>query len=143
MITRLSHATLWVLDQEAARRVYTEQLGFEIRTDVTMENGFRWLTVRPPRQRDVEIILLEPKAGPMLDAESAAQLRGLLEKGLLGAGVLETDDCRGTYDDLRRRGVEFVEPPAERFYGIEAILKDGVGNWFSLTERTKGSSAGD
>src|SRR5262245_44274424 len=143
MITRLSHATLWVLDQEAARRVYTEQLGFEVRTDVTMENGFRWLTVGPPLQRDVEIILLEPKAGPMLDPDSAAQLRGLLEKGLLGAGVLETDDCRGTYDDLRRRGVEFVEPPAERFYGIEAILKDGVGNWFSLTERTKGSNAGD
>jgi catechol 2,3-dioxygenase-like lactoylglutathione lyase family enzyme len=142
MITRLSHATLWVLDQEAACRVYTEQLGFEVRTDVTTD-GFRWLTVRLPRQRDVEILLLAPKAGPMLDAESAAQLRGLLEKGLLGAGVLETDDCRGTYDDLRRRGVEFVEPPAERFYGIEAILKDGVGNWFSLTERTKGSSAGD
>jgi hypothetical protein len=77
----------------------------------------------------------EPRSGPMLDADAARQIRALLEKGLLGAGVLETDDCRATYDELRQRGVEFIAPPSERFYGIEAIFKDGVGNWFSLTER--------
>jgi catechol 2,3-dioxygenase-like lactoylglutathione lyase family enzyme len=137
MITGLSHATLWVLDQEAARRVYTEQLGFEVRTDVTMDGRFRWLAVGAPGQPDLQIILLEPRSGPMLDADAARQLRALLEKGLLGAGVLETDDCRGTYDELRQRGVEFIAPPTEKFYGIEAIFKDGVGNWFSLTQRPR------
>jgi hypothetical protein len=83
------------------------------------------------------MILIEPKAGPMFDAEAAQQLRALLEKGKLGAGVLETDDCRATYDELRRRGVEFVNPPEEKLYGIEAIFNDGVGNWFSLTERPR------
>src|SRR5262245_11849450 len=129
------------VDPPLGGRVYTEQLGLEVRTDVTMEGGFRWLTVGPPSQPDLQIVLLEPRGGPMLDDDAARQIRALLEKGILGAGVFETDDCRATYDELRQRGVEFVAPPAERFYGIEAIFKDGVGNWFSLTERSKESSA--
>jgi catechol 2,3-dioxygenase-like lactoylglutathione lyase family enzyme len=137
MITRVSHMGFFVADQEEARRFYTEKLGFEVRTDFTMEGGYRWLTLGLPSQPDLEVILMEPKAGPLLDEESARALRTMVEKGMLGIGVLETDDCRATYEELRRRGVEFVGPPEEKPYGIEAVGKDNSGNWFSMTQHTQ------
>jgi predicted enzyme related to lactoylglutathione lyase len=133
MITRLSHATVWVLDQDRALAFYTEQLGFEVRTDVTMD-GFRWLTVGPKSQPDVEMILGSPSP-PMLSPEDGETVRRLVAKGVLGPGVLATDDCQATYEELRARGVEFLQEPADRPYGIEAILRDDSGNWFSLTQR--------
>jgi uncharacterized glyoxalase superfamily protein PhnB len=63
-----------------------------------------------------------------------AQLRKLIESGSIGAGVLEVDDCHKTYEELKAKGVEFVAPPEERFYGIEALLKDNSGNWFSMSQ---------
>jgi predicted enzyme related to lactoylglutathione lyase len=134
MITRLSHSPVYVLDQAEALRIYVDQLGFEIRTDQTM-GDYRWLTVGPRGQPDLEMILMEAREGPMADAESAAHLRALLEKGVMGAGVLETDDCRATYAELTARGVEFAGPPEAQPYGIEAIMKDGCGNWYSLMQR--------
>lgn len=139
MITKLSHTTVWVLDQDAARDFYTNELGFHINTDQRMDD-FRWLTVSPPSQPDHELILLEP-GPPMMDEETAAQVRALVAKGILGPGTFETDDCRGTYAALRERGVNFLSEPTERFYGIEATLRDNSGNWFSMTERT-GAHAG-
>jgi catechol 2,3-dioxygenase-like lactoylglutathione lyase family enzyme len=133
MITKLSHATVWVLDQDRALAFYTEKLGLEVRTDERMDS-FRWLTVGPPQQPDVELILAFP-GPPMLDPESAEMVQRLVAKGALGAGVLATDDCRATYDELRSRGVEFIQEPAERQYGIEATFRDDSGNWFSLTQR--------
>jgi hypothetical protein len=84
----------------------------------------------------MEIVLMEPKPGPMLDEEAASAVRLLLRKGVLGSGVFEVDDCRKTYEDLKAKGVQFAGPPEERFYGIEAIMKDGQGNWFSMTQHT-------
>ncbi len=133
MITRLSHAALWVLDQDAAVRFYTGKLGFEVRTDQTMDD-FRWLTVGPPRQPELELILLVP-GPPMMAPEAAEQIKALVAKGHLGSGVFGTDDCHATYDELSRQGVEFLQEPAERFYGIEATFRDNSGNWFSLTQR--------
>lgn len=133
MINRLSHATVWVLDQEEARRFYTEKLGFEVRTDMTMDNGFRWLTVGPKDQSDLQLVLMAAVANPMMDQESAEQIRALVKKGALGPGVFYTKDCRATYEELKRRGVEFMGPPEDRFYGTEAMLKDNSGNWFSMT----------
>jgi catechol 2,3-dioxygenase-like lactoylglutathione lyase family enzyme len=129
MIKALSHVTLFVNNQD-----YVDKLGFKLHTDVVMENGFRWLTVTPPEQPDLEIVLMEPKTGPMFDEESAAALRALMKKGLLGAGALRVDDCRKTYEELKKKGVPFKGEPREQFYGIEAILSDGLGNWFSMTE---------
>jgi catechol 2,3-dioxygenase-like lactoylglutathione lyase family enzyme len=134
MIKKLSHATIYVTNLDAAYDFYINKLGFEVRTDATMEGGFRWLTVGPQEQPELELVLMEPKAGMMLDEETAAQLRGLIEKGVLGAGVFNTDDCQATYEELKGRGVEFLSPPTERFYGIEALFKDNSGNWFSLTQ---------
>lgn len=134
MIKRLSHATVWVTNQEEAKRFYTEKLGFEVRMDVSMDNGFRWLTVGPKDQPDLQMILMEPKPGPMLDAETASQIRALVEKGALGPGAFHTDDCRATYAELSKRGVQFLSPPEDKFYGTEALLKDNSGNWFSMTQ---------
>lgn len=133
MISKLSHVTIYVLNQEEARKFYTEKLGFEVRTDVTIE-GFRWLTVGPKTQPELEIVLMEAKAGPMIEEAAAQQLREFIHKGLMGAGVFNTADCRATYEELKRKGVEFLSPPQERPYGVEALFKDNSGNWFSLTQ---------
>jgi len=133
MITKFTHSTVWVLDQDAALRFYTEVLGFEARTDVAMDT-FRWLTVGPPGQPDFELILALP-GPPMLDPESAEHIRAMVAKGALGAGVFATDDCRRSYEDLKARGVTFLTEPAERSYGLEATFRDNSGNWFSLMQR--------
>ena len=133
MLKRLSHVNVFVLDQDRAKQFYTDTLGFEVRTDVSMD-GFRWLTVGPRDQPDLNILLARP-APPMFSEEDAELLRGLVAKGSMGAGVLETDDCRATYAELKARGVEFLQEPAERPYGIEALFRDDSGNWFSLTQR--------
>ena len=134
MVQKLSHVTLFVSNQDQAKDFYVNKLGFEVRTDHTMDNGFRWLTVGAKQQPDVEIVLMEPQPGQLLDDEAAQAVRLLLKKGVLGAGVLQVDDCRKTYEELKQKGVQFAGAPEERFYGIEAIVKDGVGNWFSMTQ---------
>jgi catechol 2,3-dioxygenase-like lactoylglutathione lyase family enzyme len=136
MITRLTHATIWVLDQDQAHAFYTEKLGFEVRTDQSMDT-FRWLTVGPKDQPDLEIALLVP-GPPMMPPEAAEQIKGLIAKGAMGSGVFGTDDCNATYEQLKANGVDFLQEPEERFYGIEALFRDPFGNWFSLTERNRG-----
>jgi catechol 2,3-dioxygenase-like lactoylglutathione lyase family enzyme len=134
MISRMSHATIYVSDQQRALEFYRDKLGFKVCQDVTMEGGFRWLTVAPPDQTDFEVVLMEPKAGMMFDEETASKIRSLVEAGKLGGGVFNTPNCQATYEELSRRGVEFLSPPAERPYGIEALFRDDSGNWFSLTQ---------
>ncbi len=134
MISKLSHATIWVLNQDEARDFYVNKLGLEVRTDATMENGFRWLTVGSKEQKDLEIILMEIRSGMLMDETAATQLRMLVKNGVLGAGAFETPDCRKAYEEMRSRGVEFKAAPEEKFYGIEAVFKDNSGNWFSLTQ---------
>jgi len=141
MINRMSHACFHVLDQDRAKRFYTEKLGFELRSDVTMgpvcetdDAGFRWLTVGPADQPDVEIILADCGMGN--DPDTAEQLRALVAKGAMGTGVMATDDCRKAYEELSARGVVFTQEPADRPYGIEAVFRDEEGNWFSLVERS-------
>jgi len=130
----MSHATVYVTDQEQALEFYRDKLGFKVTTDVTMDGGFRWLTVAPAGQSDFEIVLMEPKPGFMFEQEAADQLRALITGGKLGAGVFSTPDCQATYQELSAKGVEFLSPPAKRPYGVEAIFKDNSGNWFSLTQ---------
>jgi catechol 2,3-dioxygenase-like lactoylglutathione lyase family enzyme len=133
MIKGLSHVNVFVLDQDRAKDFYTNTLGFELRSDVSMD-GFRWLTVGPKGQPDLNILLARP-APPMFSEEDAEMLRGLVAKGSMAGGVIETDNCRATYEELKARGVTFLQEPAERPYGIEALLRDDSGNWFSLTQR--------
>jgi catechol 2,3-dioxygenase-like lactoylglutathione lyase family enzyme len=133
MIKKLSHVNVFVLDQDRAKEFYTKKLGFEVRNDATMD-GFRWLTVGPKGQPDLNVLLAKP-APPMFSEEDAAVLSGLIAKGVMAGGVIDTDDCRKTYEELKAKGVTFLQEPAERPYGIEALLRDDSGNWFSLTQR--------
>jgi catechol 2,3-dioxygenase-like lactoylglutathione lyase family enzyme len=132
VISKLSHVNLWVLDKDDAIAFYRDTLGFEVRQDLTLD-GFRWVEVGPAGQPDVAFTLNEPTP-PMMDEESAAAIRSLLEKGAMSGGVFQTDDCRGTFEELTAKGVTFLQEPAERPYGVEALFRDNSGNWFSLTQ---------
>ena len=128
MLQRLSYTQLYVLDQDAARDFYVDKLGFEVRTDARMDNGLRWLTVGPKGQPELLVIPMKID-GPNFDKDTAASLQRLLEQGILCGGVLESSDCRQDYEDLKAKGVDFTAPPVERFYGVEAVMKDNSGNW--------------
>lgn len=105
-------------DLESARKFYVEKLGFEVRTEETV-GGTRWLTVGPGPQPEIEIVLMQSSGDRKL------------------CGVFETDDCKSSYELMKGRGVEFVTPPEERPYGIEAVFKDDSGNWLSLCRRRR------
>jgi catechol 2,3-dioxygenase-like lactoylglutathione lyase family enzyme len=133
---KLSHAHLWVHDQDEALAFYTDKLGLEVRSDVTLpEMGdFRWLTVGPPGQEDVAITLMAIPGPPVMDAETAEQVRDLMSKGFAGTVFLTTDDVHASYEELKGRGVEFTETPEERPYGIDSGFRDPSGNSLRLTE---------
>ncbi len=133
---RISTAQVWVHDQDAALAFYTDKLGMEVRADATLpEMGdFRWLTVGPAGQPDIAIVLMAIPGEPVIDAETADQVRTLMAKGLAGTIFLETDDCRAAFEDLKARGVQFVDEPTEMPYGIDASFRDPSGNHIRLTQ---------
>lgn len=133
MIKSLALTTVWSTDQDRDKKFFVEILGFTERTDMEM-GDMRWVTVSPKDQPDVQLTLMRPD-GPGLDPESGRALLSLVTKGVLGAGAFRTDDCHATYADLKDKGVEFLQEPQERPYGIEAIFRDPTGNWYSLTEQ--------
>jgi catechol 2,3-dioxygenase-like lactoylglutathione lyase family enzyme len=135
MIQRFTHATLFVADQDEAKDLYVNKLGFDVRMDNSMDGGsFRWLTVGPKGQPDFQIILMKLAPFGRMTAENAESLKKIIQSGLIAAGVFETAGQQ-TYEELSARGVEFPSPPAEKFYGIEAVFQDPSGNRFSLTQR--------
>jgi uncharacterized glyoxalase superfamily protein PhnB len=133
---RISTAQLWVHDQDEALAFYTEKLGMEVRADVTLpEMGdFRWLTVSPPGQEDMAIVLMAIPGPPMMDEDTTQQIEELMAKGFSGTVFLTTDDCQADYERLKARGVEFTETPEERPYGIDSGFRDPSGNSLRLTE---------
>jgi catechol 2,3-dioxygenase-like lactoylglutathione lyase family enzyme len=137
MIRKLNHVNVFVLDQDRAKQFYTETLGLEERSDTVLD-GFRWLTVGPRDQPDLAILLAYP-APPMFSEEDAQTVRALVAKGSLGGGVFQTDDCRATFEELSAKGVRFLQEPADRPYGVEALFRDDSGNWFSLTQSKWGA----
>lgn len=132
MITNISLITLWVSDQDQARDFYVHKLGFEAKTDQTLGNGFRWVTIGHPSQPELEVTLMVP--GPPLDAEMAQAIERSLAQGNMGGFGLATDDCHQTFAELSAKGVEFTQPPSDRPYGVEAIMRDTSGNWLVLVE---------
>ncbi len=134
MITKHSHSTIYVVDQERAKAFYTETLGLEVRDDVRM-GTFRWLTVGPKTQPDACIILFAIEPGAAMTEEHAGMLKKLVEAGAIGGGVLATDDCKRDYEDLKAKGVDFKSEPKEMPYGTEAVFRDDSGNFWSLTQR--------
>ena len=135
MIT-LSNSQLWVRDQDEALAFYTEKLGWEVRSDYSLPElgDFRWLTVGPPRQSDVAVVLMAIPGEPVITPDDADRLRDLMAKGLTGTLFLTTDDCQAAYEELRARGVEFTEEPQERPYGVDSALRDPSGNSIRITQ---------
>ena len=127
---RLSTTQLWVHDQDEALRFWTEKVGFEVRMDVTMAElgDFRWLTVGPVGQPDIAIVLMAIPGPPVMDDETAEQVRTLMGKGFAGTVFLTTDDAQSTFEELEGRGVEWSDEPEERPYGIDAGFRDPSGN---------------
>jgi uncharacterized glyoxalase superfamily protein PhnB len=133
---RIANAQLWVHDQDEALAFWTEKVGMEVRADVTLAemDGFRWLTVGPPGQVDVSIVLMAIPGAPVMDEETGNQVRDLVSKGFAGTVFLTTEDCQASYEELKARGVEFSEAPEERPYGIDSGFHDPSGNSIRLTE---------
>ena len=133
---KIANAQLWVHDQDEALEFYTKKVGLEIRADVTVPEmgNFRWLTVGPPGQDDIAIVLMPVPGPPVFDEATAAQARELVAKGAAGTVFLTTDDCRAAYKELLDRGVEFIQEPTEQPYGVDTGFRDPSGNNIRLTE---------
>ena len=133
---KLANTQLWVHDQDEALAFYTQKLGMEVRSDVTLPEmgNFRWLTVGPAGQPDIAIVLMAIPGPPMMDAQTTEQVKDLMAKGFAGAVFLTTDDCQASYEELKARGVEFTETPEERPYGIDSGFRDPSGNAIRLTQ---------
>ena len=133
---RIANAQLWVHDQDEALEFYTKKLGMEVRTDVTLAElgNFRCLRVSPPSQPDISIVLMAIPGPPVMDPDTAEQVRALMAKGFAGTVFLTTDDVHAAYEELKGRGVEFSEEPEERPYGIDSGFRDPSGNSFRLTQ---------
>jgi predicted enzyme related to lactoylglutathione lyase len=133
---KIANAHLWVNDQDEALAFYTQKLGMEVRIDATMPEmgNFRWLTVGPVGQPDVSIVLMAIPGPPVMDPDTAEQVRELMAKGFAGTVFLTTEDCQADYEQLRARGVVFTEAPSERPYGIDSGFRDPSGNAIRLTK---------
>jgi predicted enzyme related to lactoylglutathione lyase len=136
MMGKLTHVTIWVHDQDEALDFYVNKLGWEVRGDVTLPEipGFRWLTVSPPEQEDFSVVVMAIPGPPVMDAETAQQVRSLMAKGFASTVFLSTDDVDGEYERLRAAGVEFTSAPTDMPYGRDCGLRDPSGNHLRLSQ---------
>jgi len=132
---KIASAQVWVHDQQVALTYWTEKVGMEVRQDVTLpEMGFRWLTIGPPGQDDVSIVLMAVPGPPVMDEVTRKQVMEVVAMGFAGTVFLTTNDCQATYEELRARGVEFTEAPHDMPYGIDSGFRDPSGNSVRLTQ---------
>ena len=138
MLKNLTNVQVWVHDQDEALAFYTEKLGMELRDDVTVPElgNFRWLTVGVPGQPDVAITLMAVPGPPVFDEETRSKLLDLVARGAAGGLFFNTDDCHGTYEELKGRGVEFTQEPTEQPYGVDAGFRDPSGNQMRVAQRS-------
>src|ERR1700742_3999834 len=136
---KLANINVWVHDQEEALAFYTDKLGWEGRADVQLPEipDFRWLTVSPPGQPDVAIVLMEVPGPPVFEEETRQKVLDVMAKGAATGLFLNTDDFNASYEELKGRGVEFSEEPTERPYGIDAGFHDPSGNAFRLIQQAE------
>jgi catechol 2,3-dioxygenase-like lactoylglutathione lyase family enzyme len=139
MITNISIVSVFVKDVDESYAFYTETLGFQPKDDITLGEGYRWCTVVHPSQPELMVNLSVP--GPPLAPDLVeAMKRAQAEGGLPGLG-LTVDDCQRTYEELSAKGVEFLQKPEKRPYGVEALCRDNSGNWLVLVEPSEYSPA--
>lgn len=133
MDLQMTHTTIYVLNQESAFDFYVNKLGFEVKTDVPLGSNMRWLTVCPKGQ-NLEIILMPVMEGMLFNKQSAKSMAELIKSGTLGFGVIKCKDVYAAYEELKSKGVAFKKEPRQSPFGIEAVLCDDSGNWFSLQQ---------
>ena len=140
---RIATAQLWVHDQDEALDFYTKKVGMEVRADVTVPElgDFRWLVVAPAGQQEVGIVLMAIPGEPVMDSQTAEDVRNLMARGFAGTVFLTTDDVRGDYEAMKNRGVEFTDEPEERPYGIDCGFRDPSGNSLRLSQLNEGFPA--
>jgi predicted enzyme related to lactoylglutathione lyase len=140
MLKQLTNVQVWVQDQDEALAFYTDKLGLELREDVTVPEmgNFRWLSVGVPGQPDVAVTLMAVPGPPVFDDETREQIIGLMTKGAATGLFFNTDDCQASYEELKSRGVEFQQEPAERPYGIDAGFRDPSGNQMRMVQEVSG-----
>jgi catechol 2,3-dioxygenase-like lactoylglutathione lyase family enzyme len=134
MIAKMTHVTVYVLNQDSAFDFYINKLGFKVKMDAPMGKDGRWLTVFAPEQPELEIVLFPVKESTMFTKETVSLMSELIKKGTFGPGLFASKDINATYEELKSKGVEFTKPPTKEFYGTEALFKDDSGNWFSLVQ---------
>ena len=123
---------LYVRDQDEALAFYVDKLGFRVHTDV--RNGdYRWLTVQHPEQPSFQLGLFVP-GPPTIDAASAQSVRAIVAKGAMPPLVLIVSDCRGAYDLMRGKGVEFTQEPVDRYGTVDAGFRDPSGNGWKMIQ---------
>jgi catechol 2,3-dioxygenase-like lactoylglutathione lyase family enzyme len=137
MLKSLTNVQVWVHDQDEALAFYTEKLGLELREDVTVPEmgNFRWLSVGVPGQ-DVSIVLMAIPGPPVFEEETRKKIGDLMAHGASGGLFFSTDDVQGTYEELKKRGVEFQQEPTEQPYGVDAGFRDPSGNSMRMAQLT-------
>jgi uncharacterized glyoxalase superfamily protein PhnB len=137
---KVANGQVWVHDQDEALDFWTSKVGFEVRSDITLpELGeFRWLTVGAPGQDDFSIALMAIPGPPVMDEDTRKKVEDLMAKGFAGTVFLTTDDVQAAYEELKGKGVEFTEAPAERPYGVDSEFRDPSGNAYRLGKPTVG-----
>jgi len=125
-------AGIYVRDQDEALDFYVGKLGFAVHTDA--RNGdYRWLTVQHPEQPSFQLGLFRPQP-PAVDEMTAGTLDEAVAKGAMPPLVLVVEDCRGAWETLRARGVEFTQEPVERFGSVDASFRDPSGNGWKMIQ---------
>ena len=133
MITNISLTTVWVNDIDESKAFYIDKLGFEARDDVRLGDDFRWCTVGHPSQPELDVHLSTP--GPPLSPDYVEAVKRALSAGGTFAVGLRVEDCRATVAQLEANGVEILNHPEDRPYGVEALIRDNTGNWLVLVEK--------
>ncbi|MEO6570715.1 MAG: VOC family protein [Ilumatobacteraceae bacterium] len=133
---RIHSTQIWVHDQDEALEFWTNKVGMELRSDVTLpEMGdFRWLTVGWADQSDVSLVLMKVPGPPMVDEAVSGAIADLMGMGYAGTIFLATDDCQKTYEEMSDRGVEFVDAPFDTPYGIDSSFRDPSGNSIRVSQ---------
>jgi len=139
VIKNVSLVTVYVNDIDESKAFYTDKLGFVVGEDITLSPEFRWCTVHQADHPELQLALMLP--GPPMDDESADSIRRIMAKGSMHGFGVNTDDCHKTFAELVAKGVEYIQEPSDRPYGVEAVLRDNSGNWLVLVEQRAYSHA--
>jgi len=128
----LTHCFVTVHDPDEGLAFYRDVLGLNVRNDVAAE-GFRWVTLSPPSQPDVEIVLVEPHAGH--SPEDGDALLKLVTKGALNGVIFRTADVDATFESVRASGAEVLQEPADQPYGVrDCAFRDPSGNMIRISQ---------